>query len=149
MERRKRDFEAKADQHHQRTDAQQRRVLRAAREAGLNRLETERASRTEDQRDAEDQNRAGEAAEQEILHARFFGLIALLEARQHVHAETHDLKTDQQCDEIPRVNKQHRARDRVDQNRVELALRHVFALSSVHARDDRQQTREDQNDTEA
>ena len=125
MKRRDRGLEAEADDA-QRDARQRQRVARqaAARQRVRDRVEVGRAGRAVDHRQAVQQRRRADRADDQVLQPRLQRLLAAQLARaQHVQGDRQQLQADEQRDRVLRRRQQRHAGDRRQQQRVKLAVR--------------------------
>ena len=122
MEGRGRDLEENADEHKRQRGEDEGLVLREGREMG-DLVDLRGSSGAEDERDAVEQKRGGEGAEEEVLDGGFrtaAGLLAV--AGEDVGGDGGDFEGDEDEEQLNRAGKQAHADGAEDDERVELAL---------------------------
>jgi hypothetical protein len=105
-------------------------------------VQVRRSGGTVDERDAVEQERGREGAEEEILHRRFArDELAFEEPGQNVQRERHELERQEHDDQVARGGHQHHAGGREQHERPVLARLRAGAAEIVHREQDDERAR--------
>ena len=111
--------------------------------------EVRRAGRAVHQRDAVEQERRRERAEQEVLERALGGsLAAAVDAGERVHRDRHQLDAEEDDHQVARGGEQHHARRREQDQHVRLGRLDPRAHVVVHAQRDREHRPEQDDDVD-